>query len=79
LIMVAFEAAPESVLAFIEKLRARLSPLGGSVVVLQIPDELRNRMDVWGPTRGSLRLMREIKRRFDPGRVLNPGRFVGDI
>ncbi len=29
--------------------------------------------------RGSWRLMREIKRRFDPDRILNPGRFVGNI
>jgi len=79
LIMVAFEATREPALALIEKLRARVSPSGGSVVVLQIPDELRNRMDVWGPDRGNLRLMHEIKRRFDPGRVLNPGRFIGNI
>jgi FAD/FMN-containing dehydrogenase len=27
----------------------------------------------------SLPLMREIKRRFDPERILNPGRFLGQI
>jgi glycolate oxidase FAD binding subunit len=76
---VALEAAPELAPGLVERLRARGKKFGGSVVVLQVPDELRNRIDVWGPDQGSWALMREIKRRFDPGRVLNPGRFVGNI
>ena len=34
---------------------------------------------VWGCESNALPLMREIKRRFDPNRILNPGRFVGNI
>jgi glycolate oxidase FAD binding subunit len=79
LMTVALEAAPESVPAFVERLRARVHKLGGSVVVLQVPDALRGTIDVWGPDRGSGALMHEVKRRFDPGRILNPGRFVGSI
>ena len=52
---------------------------GGSVIVLQIPDALRGTIDVWGPDQRSRALMNEVKRRFDPGRILNPGRFVGNI
>ncbi len=35
--------------------------------------------DVFGPPPSSLALMREVKARFDPRRVLAPGRFVGGI
>jgi glycolate oxidase FAD binding subunit len=79
LMTVALEAAPELALALVERLRARVHEFGGSVVVLQVPDALRGRIDVWGPDRGSWALMNEVKRRFDPGRILNPGRFVGNI
>jgi glycolate oxidase FAD binding subunit len=79
LMMVAVEAESELVPALIERLRARVHEFGGSVVVLQVSDALRGRIDVWGPARGSWALMNEIKRRFDPGRILNPGRFVGNI
>ena len=68
------EGAPE----LLDRLRALVSP-GGSVVVLQVPDALHAKVDVWGPDRGTLPLIREIKRRFDPNRILNPGRFVGNI
>jgi glycolate oxidase FAD binding subunit len=36
-------------------------------------------VDAWGCDSNALLLMREIKRRFDPNRILNPGRFVGNI
>jgi len=35
--------------------------------------------DVFGPAPSSLALMRAVKARFDPRRVLAPGRFVGGI
>jgi glycolate oxidase FAD binding subunit len=79
LMTVAVEAASELVPALVETLRARVHEFGGSVVVLQVSDALRGRIDVWGPAQGSWALMNEIKRRFDPGRILNPGRFVGNI
>jgi glycolate oxidase FAD binding subunit len=41
---------------------------------------LRTRVDPWGSVpAGALELMRTLKREFDPGRSLNPGRFVGGI
>jgi glycolate dehydrogenase FAD-binding subunit len=80
LMMVAVHSATVAALvALIERLRARVSKSGGSVVALQIRSRLRSDIDVWGPDRGTFPLMREIKRRFDPGRILNPGRFVGNI
>jgi glycolate oxidase FAD binding subunit len=49
------------------------------VVVLRSPLPLKGNIDVSGPDRGTVPLMREIKRNFDPNRILNPGRFVGGI
>ncbi len=71
--------APDAIVRLIENLRARLRPSGGSVVLLQPPAALRSVLDVWDCRSDALPLMREIKRRFDPNRTLNPGRFVGGI
>jgi glycolate oxidase FAD binding subunit len=51
---------------------------GGSVVLLEAPDGVRERVDPWGPVSG-IELMRAVKAQFDPGRLLAPGRFVGGI
>jgi glycolate oxidase FAD binding subunit len=79
LMTVALHGAPDAAIALIERLRARLADSGGSVVALQVPNSLRGRIDVWNCNSNALPLMREIKRRFDPNRILNPGRFVGNI
>jgi glycolate oxidase FAD binding subunit len=79
LMTVSMNPASEPVMTIIARLRARVGSAGGSVVALQVPDALRGRIDVWGPDPEALPLMREIKRQFDPGRILNPGRFVGSI
>jgi len=79
LMTVSLHAAPEAAIAVIERLRARVAGCCGSVIALQIPENLCGKVDVWNCNSGALPLMREIKRRFDPNRILNPGRFVGNI
>lgn len=79
LMTVALSSAPDAAIALIEHLRKRLAHSGGSAIVLHMPDSLRGKVNVWGPDPDALPLMREIKRRFDPDRILNPGRFVGGI
>jgi glycolate oxidase FAD binding subunit len=69
----------DALIALINHLRARLRTSGGSAVLLRAPDVLRGRIDPWDCQSDALPLMREIKRRFDPKRVLSPGRFVGGI
>jgi glycolate oxidase FAD binding subunit len=59
------------------ELRRELEDAGGSLMVLKQPAE--SKLDCWGTLPDSLPLMREIKRRFDPERILNPGRFLGGI
>ncbi len=75
----ASDSSSDAVIAVINQLRARLRTTGGSAVLLQVPDPVRGRLDVWDCKSDALPLMREIKRRFDPNRVLSPGRFVGGI
>jgi glycolate oxidase FAD binding subunit len=79
LMIVSIIAASETATSMLERLRTRVTQSGGSVVVLQVPDPIKGQIDVWGPNRGTLPIMEEIKRRFDPNRILNPGRFVGSI
>ncbi|MEV4109177.1 FAD-binding oxidoreductase [Nonomuraea sp. NPDC049695] len=67
---------PEDELAAtVARLRARLEALGGRANVLATPYE---GVDRWGQV-SALPLMRRIKERFDPGRRMSPGRFVGGI
>lgn len=59
---------------------ARLAGIGaghrGHAVLTGAPAEVKRGLDVWGPAPPALSIMTEIKRRFDPQGVLNPGRFV---
>lgn len=79
LMTVGLHSGPDAAVRLADFLRARLKKSGGSAIALRIPDAIRDAVDVWGPQSDALPLMREIKRRFDPGRILNPGRFVGNI
>lgn len=79
LMTLALKSAPDAAIALIEHLRWRLRSGGGSVTALKVPEIMRDGIDVWNCDSNALPLMREIKRRFDPNRILNPGRFVGKI
>ncbi|MGP4094676.1 FAD-binding oxidoreductase [Nonomuraea sp. KM90] len=61
--------------AAVSGLRERVEAAGGRVSVLATPYE---GVDRWGHVSG-LPLMRRVKERFDPGRRMSPGRFVGGI
>jgi glycolate oxidase FAD binding subunit len=50
-----------------------------NAVVLDCPPELKAYLPVWGADPAALDLMREVKRRFDPGHRMNPGRFIGGL
>ena len=79
LIYFGLNSAGDAAIGVIDRLRTRAKSFGGSVVALKIPESLRGSFDVWGPPPNALGLMREIKHRFDPNRILNPGCFVGNI
>jgi glycolate oxidase FAD binding subunit len=63
--------------AQLSPLRRELEDASGSLMVLKQTAEAQ--LDCWGSPPDSLPLMREIKRRFDPEGILNPGRFLGRI
>lgn len=65
--------------SLVRALRARLDPGRGSAVVRRAAGELRNLVDVWGPLGDGFPLMRQVKRRFDPRGILNPGRGPGGL
>jgi glycolate oxidase FAD binding subunit len=61
-------------------LRNGLAVEGGSLVVEHAPGSLKSDLDVWGPIGPEVfAIMSNLKREFDPGGVLNPGRFVGGL
>jgi len=62
------------------RIRALAAEVGGAVIVARGSAELRRSVDPWGPVEpGVLALMRALREEFDPGRVLNPGRYVGGL
>ncbi|HLJ20424.1 MAG TPA: FAD-binding oxidoreductase [Stellaceae bacterium] len=56
--------------------RSRVEAAGGSLVILAAPDDFTRSAGAWGSPPATLEIMRRIKTAFDPGNVLNPGRFV---
>lgn len=63
----------------LEELRAAAECVGGSLVILDCPDSLRQRFDPWGTPPASLAIQRRLVNLFDPGRMLNPGILPGGI
>ncbi len=63
----------------IERLEDMVEKEGGAITILKNPVSLKHDLDVILNKAATLPLMREIKRQFDPQRILNPGRFVGGI
>ncbi|MFO0966402.1 MAG: FAD-binding protein [Gemmataceae bacterium] len=59
--------------------RGAAASAGGSVVVVRCPPEWKNALNVWGPPPENAWLLREVKRKFDPRGLFNPGRFVAGI
>ncbi len=68
-----------ALLSAASSLRAELAGLGGTLVILQCPPEMKSRLDAWGPAGDAQPLMQRVKEQLDPAGILNPGRFVGGI
>jgi glycolate oxidase FAD binding subunit len=63
----------------ITEARDLTSQFDGTLIVERCPRQIKELVDVWGPTRSDFELMRAIKSQFDPAGILSPGRFVGGI
>ena len=69
-------AASGDLVGLVEDVRDRLRPR--PVAVLDAPEEVRAKLDVWGERdQGVVGLMQRIKERFDPQDLCNPGRSFG--
>jgi glycolate oxidase FAD binding subunit len=56
--------------------RSAAESAGGSLVLMAAPPDLTSEVGAWGAPPATLQVMQRIKDAFDPGHVLNPGRFV---
>ncbi|MFQ5471567.1 MAG: FAD-binding oxidoreductase [Dehalococcoidia bacterium] len=63
----------------LRKVSERASRLDATVVIEDCPPDEKEQTDVFGEPPPSLSLMRQMKRQFDPGNVLSPGRYVGRL
>ena len=68
---------PASASSQLTSLREQLETIHGSITILHSPADTIP-IASSSPT-DTLPLMRELKHRFDPNRILNPGRFLGGI
>ena len=56
--------------------RSAAESAGGSLVLMAASPDLTLEVGAWGTPPPTLELMQRLKTAFDPGHVLNPGRFV---
>jgi glycolate oxidase FAD binding subunit len=60
----------------VRKVRSAAEAAGGTLVLMSAPDDLRRNIGAWGTPPPTLPLMQRLKQAFDPGHVINPGRFL---
>jgi glycolate oxidase FAD binding subunit len=70
---------PQAETAALEACRQVAQQVGGSLMLERLPEPAKAGLDVFGAHGRELALMRDLKQRFDPTGVLNPGRFAGGI
>ena len=61
------------------ELRQSATQARGNLIIENAPPELKEHIDVWGSFGDANAIMKQVKVRFDPGGLLNPGRFISSI
>lgn len=61
---------------WLERLRQPALALGGYALVMNMPGAWKDKLDPWGYRSEALDLMRDLKARWDPANILNPGAFI---
>ncbi len=79
IIRVAFDADDRKAIEVIKKIRQDARSAGGTVFIERASMDVRQEADAWGDAGAALGLMKSLKSSFDPGSLLNPGRFVSGI
>ncbi len=65
--------------AFLTAIHGSLLEIADSATIVAADPAAKAGIDVWGRMPETIDLMRTLKSQFDPGNVLNPGRFAGRI
>ena len=78
-IPVASDTDYQSLADALTQLRQTAMSKQGNLIIEIAPPELKRHIDVWGSVEGTLSLMKQIKAKFDPTGLLNPGRFISSI
>ena len=73
------ESSTKHVKAAISETIKAVQRAGGTAVVTHAPLDVKETLNVWGETTSAIDTMRNLKRQYDPHRLLNPGRFMGGI
>ncbi len=73
------DSGDEDVLEAVRECRRIARRHDGTAVVEICRPYVKTQMDVWGEEPGSMEIMRRLKERFDPQRLLNRGRFLGRL
>lgn len=72
-------SSSDEVSAAISRTIQAVRSIGGTAVATHAPPAIKKNLDVWGETTSTIDTMRNLKRQYDPDRLLNPGRFMGGI
>ncbi|HEY8418610.1 MAG TPA: FAD-linked oxidase C-terminal domain-containing protein, partial [Limnochordales bacterium] len=72
-------ASEQALQSLVENWLSAARRRGGNLVVERAPLPLKRALPVWGEPPPALFLMRALKEKFDPHRILNPGRYVGGM
>jgi len=73
------EKALNCVSAAANRIREDCARIGGHSTIPWCPSEWKSALNIWGPDRPELALMRKVRNAFDPRGILAPGRFMGGI
>ena len=60
----------------IEEMRLGCQQNYGFLTILDAPQAVKQKIDVWGYSGNALKTMQALKSQFDPQNILNPGRFI---
>jgi glycolate oxidase FAD binding subunit len=69
------QMTPESAISLMCEIRNLAEKTGGFLSLLEAPDEIKQKMEVWGYMGNALTVMHELKQKFDTQNIFNPGRL----
>lgn len=73
------ETDEERLATLISACREKSVQAGGFLIIERASPTLKQRLSVFGPPREDFFLHKAVKQRMDPNRILNPGRFIGNL